>query len=171
MRNMLIAVVLSGTAFAGSAAAQTPPPAAGAPARGMGTVRADANGDGVVTRAEASAQADAQFEAMDANRDGKVTGEEMRAAFQARAAAAGAGGRFGGGRFGRGAGDAPGTDMALTREDMRARALTRFDRNDANHDGKVDQAEMAAARQMRMNRSATRSDGSGAPAPAPAPQQ
>lgn len=145
MRNVLVAAALAASAFAGAAAAQAPQ-SASPPMRGMGIVRADANSDGVVTRAEASAQADAHFDAMDANRDGKVTGDEMRAAFQARAGAAG-GSRGIGGRFGGSVGAA----MEMTRDDMRARALARFDRNDANHDGKVDQAEMAAARQMRMN--------------------
>jgi Ca2+-binding EF-hand superfamily protein len=149
MHKLVAAAALAASAAGAAAVGQTAPPAPAntMPGRGLGMMRADANGDGVVTRAEATAQADAQFDAMDTNRDGKVTGEEMRAAFTARTGGAG-GGRGMGGRFG----NQGGTDMSMTRDDFRARALARFDRNDANHDGKVDAAEMDAARQMRMNR-------------------
>jgi len=156
MRDLVVAAALVASALgAGAASAQTaqsaPAAPSAAPARGgMGWMRADSNGDGVVTRAEATAEADGQFAAMDTNRDGKVTGDEMRAAFAARAGGAGGGRGMGGGRFGGGAGG----DMTMTREDFRARALARFDRSDANHDGKIDQAEIEAMRQMRMTRRA-----------------
>ena len=143
--RFLVNAALAAAAFTGPAVGQTAPaipasPAAPAPATGF--PRADADGDGIVTRAEATAQADVQFNAMDRNRDGKVTGDERRAAFAARAGGRGMGGRFGG----------SGGEISMSRDDFRARALARFDRNDANHDGKVDQAEVAAARQMRMQR-------------------
>jgi hypothetical protein len=142
MRKPVVAAALSLAALgAAPSLAQTTP---ATPSRGLGMTRADVNGDGVVSRAEATAQADMQFDAADADRDGKVTGDEMRAAAAARART---GGRGIGGRFG-----GSGGDVALTRDDYRARALARFDHNDANHDGNVDQAEMAAARQERMER-------------------
>ena len=146
MRNSVLAMVLA--TMAGAAAAQTAPllSASPMPGRGMRMMHADTDGDGFVTRAEAAAQADAQFDGMDANRDGKVTGDEMRAAWQARG---GNGGSHGtGGRAGIGARG----DLTATREDFRARALARFDRADANRDGRVDAAEMDAMRQRRMNR-------------------
>ena len=40
-------------------------------------VKADANGDGVITRAEFDAQSAARFAAMDANKDGKIEKSEM----------------------------------------------------------------------------------------------
>ncbi|OGA74533.1 MAG: hypothetical protein A3G81_25455 [Betaproteobacteria bacterium RIFCSPLOWO2_12_FULL_65_14] len=52
--------------------------------------RADADGDGALSRAEAGQgmpRIARKFDAIDANRDGKVTQDEMRAWFQARRAA------------------------------------------------------------------------------------
>jgi hypothetical protein len=40
-------------------------------------MRADTNGDGVVTRAEVVAEAGARFDRADANRDGKLDREEV----------------------------------------------------------------------------------------------
>jgi hypothetical protein len=46
--------------------------------RGGGMMmRADANGDGLITRDEHLAQAAERFDRMDADRDGRLTGEEM----------------------------------------------------------------------------------------------
>ncbi|MDB5695176.1 MAG: hypothetical protein JWN21_719 [Sphingomonas bacterium] len=46
--------------------------------RGGGMMmRADSNGDGVITRDEHLAQATERFDRMDADRDGKLTGQEM----------------------------------------------------------------------------------------------
>jgi Ca2+-binding EF-hand superfamily protein len=52
--------------------------------QGQARVRADANGDGLLTRAEANAQLRARFTRLDVNRDGFVTREERRAGRQAR---------------------------------------------------------------------------------------
>ena len=49
----------------------------GPPPRGGGMMRADSNGDGVVTRDEAMAQAGQRFDRMDLNHDGKLTRDEM----------------------------------------------------------------------------------------------
>lgn len=133
-------------------AAQRADPAAPLPGGGMrrgGLMRADANGDGVVTREEVIADADRRFTALDTDRDGTVSGDEMQAARSAR-------------RMRRGdvrradpaAGAAPIGDAAkrgdtrapMTREAMRDRALRMFDRADANHDGRVDAQEIQAMR-------------------------
>lgn len=161
MRKTLFALALASITFAGAAFAgqiPPPPPPSGPGMHMGGMMRMDANGDGVITRDEAIAQADAQFDRMDANHDGTVTPEERSAAFEAMRAARGGEsgeGRGMGNRMG-GAGDA-----SMTRDQFRARALARFDRMDANHDGKIDQAEMDAMRQMRMEHR-----GEGAPPPA-----
>ena len=78
MKTALLGLVLA--TIAGGALAQDAPPrpGAGGPqgARGM-MMRADTNGDGVITRGEVIAQATQRFDRMDRNRDGKLTAEEM----------------------------------------------------------------------------------------------
>ncbi|QDH35994.1 EF-hand domain-containing protein [Porphyrobacter sp. YT40] len=54
--------------------------------RGEGRGKIDANGDGVITRAEFGARALARFERADANKDGVVTAEERAAMREARKA-------------------------------------------------------------------------------------
>lgn len=54
-----------------------PPPRGQRPPRPRGMMRADTNGDGVVTRQEAIAQATRKFDKLDRNRDGKLTAAEM----------------------------------------------------------------------------------------------
>ena len=61
--------------FAGPALAQDAPPPG--PRGGGMMMRADTNGDGVVTRDEALAQAGQRFDRMDSNHDGRLTGDEM----------------------------------------------------------------------------------------------
>ena len=81
MRKTILALVLAGTAMPLAAQTPTPtPPPAGGPMMGGMLMRADANGDGVVTRDEATAAADTRFDRLDANHDGTVTADEMRAA-------------------------------------------------------------------------------------------
>jgi len=59
--------------------------------RGMGMLAmADANKDGAVTRAEATAAALAHFDRVDADKDGSISAEERRAAMQAMHARRGA---------------------------------------------------------------------------------
>jgi hypothetical protein len=50
------------------------------PPRGPGgpVMRADSNGDGVITRDEHLAQAAERFDRMDLNRDGKLTADELQ---------------------------------------------------------------------------------------------
>ena len=156
MNRVFLAAALASASFmavalVGPTAAQTAPAA-----------RGDANGDGVLTRDEAMAQADARFDRLDTNKDGKLTPDEMqprRAMGGADAAppppppadgasspppAAGPAGRgFGGRMFARL--DTNG-DGVIDREEYRALAARRFDRMDTNKDGKVDAAERQAAR-------------------------
>lgn len=69
---------------AGLAVAQTPPlaPPPGGPGGygpGRAMMRADANGDGVITRQEAIDEATKRFDRMDANHDGKLDAAELQA--------------------------------------------------------------------------------------------
>ena len=50
----------------------------GPPPGGRAMIRADANGDGVITREEFVAQATQRFDRMDVNHDGKVDQAEMQ---------------------------------------------------------------------------------------------
>jgi hypothetical protein len=172
MKKTLVAALLGATLLGGGAYAATQGTAA--------RVKADGNGDGVVTRAEAMAHAEARFARIDANNDGKLSRDERRAFRPMH-------GR-GHGRFGQ---DAPGAGGG--REGRRAEMLQRFDadkegklsdterqaaraafhqrmldRFDADKDGKLSDAEREAARgQMRGMRGA-RGDGP-TPPPADAP--
>ncbi len=82
MRKVMLAVVLCGAASQAMAQTSPAPPSGGGMRGGM-LMRADANGDGIVSRAEAMAAAAAQFDRVDADRDGNVTRDEMRAAREA----------------------------------------------------------------------------------------
>jgi len=155
MNRVFLAAALASASFmtvalVGPTAAQTAPAA-----------RGDANGDGVLSRDEAMAQADARFDRLDTNKDGKLTPDEMpshRRMGGADAAPpppppadgasppppAGPGVLgFGGRMFARL--DTNG-DGVIDREEYRALAAQRFDRMDTNKDGKVDAAERQAAR-------------------------
>ena len=124
------AAVLGGFASAG-ACAQRPAPAAPAPAP---TMPADRDGDGVTTRDEAAAEADRRFTALDADHDGKLTRDERRTwreQHRPPPRRAGIGAR---------------RDKAQTQAEFRDRALRRFDRVDANHDGRIDAQEREAMR-------------------------
>lgn len=121
--------------------------------------RLDADRDGKLTPADRAAartrMADTMFERLDADRNGAISRDEWTAG-AARLAAAheGAGRR---GRPGmRGAGfiaRADGNDDgAVTLDEMRAQALARFDRADANKDGKISAAEREQARAAMRGR-------------------
>lgn len=75
MRTMILGLALGASALAAAASAQTTPPAP--PVMPAPQMRADANGDGIVTRDEAIAQAAARFDRMDANHDGKLDQAEL----------------------------------------------------------------------------------------------
>ena len=165
MRNVLIAIAMASTAIGGAAFAQTDAPPAGRmpPPRGGGMggmggmMAADTNHDGIITRDEAIAAADRRFDAMDANHDGKITPDEMMAYRDQMMARRGGDNAPpppppGGAKHmpGMGRRADPNGDGVITRDEYRARALQRFDRMDANHDGRIDRTEMANLREMRQ---------------------
>jgi hypothetical protein len=135
---LLGATLLTATAVQAQTDAAPPPGGGmrGGMRGGLMGVQPDANGD--ITRAAAIAAADQRFAAMDANHDGTVTPDEMRA-YRDQRRTENAGRRPEGDRPGR---PAP---QAITADAFRARATAMFDRLDTNHDGKVDAAERAAA--------------------------
>lgn len=98
----------------------------------------DANKDGKVTLEEAKATASAHFAAADANKDGFLDAEEMRAMHKGHTAKGP--GPKGMARF-----DKNG-DGTISRDEAPPRMLQRFDELDANHDGAIDQQELAAMR-------------------------
>ena len=149
-------VLATGTLTTAATAQQTAPsPAPTMPMRGGGMgmggggmaalLRADTNGDGVITREEAIAAADARFAALDTNHDGTLSAEELRAGMPPRPQGA----------------DAPPMPpmQPITREQYHDRALRPFDRIDTNHDGKIDQAELSAYRAMMQERRQERQAG------------
>ena len=130
-----------------------------------GGMRADANGDGNLTRAELDTSIDERFARADANSDGAIDASEMAAMRdERRGHRAERRGRHGGegrrgGRHGRGNHmerlDTNG-DGILTRDEALAPAIARFDRADSNGDGQIDQAEHMAMREQHEARRAER---------------
>jgi hypothetical protein len=114
---------------------------------GMGErmlARVDTNGDGLISRAESRAAAEARFARIDADSDGAIEAGEGRGFRDGR--------RRGGGRFGmRGGRGVQGMrlakmadvnkDGAISRAEYDAAAAQRFARMDANKDGKLDRAD------------------------------
>lgn len=100
---------------------------------------ADANSDGLISRAEAAAlpRLAEHFDAIDANRDGQVSADELRAAHAARR------GGKGGGMFARADAD---KDGRVSQQEFIARATERFQRLDANGDGFLTKDEAASGR-------------------------
>ncbi len=172
MRKTILTLMLAASAITSVASAQTAPTPAPRP-----PMRQDANRDGVATRAAAIAQADARFAQMDTDHDGRVTAGEMRAYRTAMHDRMIASGRDvpvpppGGAKHdGMGRRMDPNGDGSVTREEFEARALKRFDRMDANHDGTIDATERANAAEMRHVDRRERREGVTPPAPtAPAP--
>ena len=157
MRKLTLAASVAALAFSGAAMAQT------APAPGKARVpMAD------MTRAQAQARAEARFARMDANQDGTVdqadrqarrgrafdridtdrNGSISRAEFDAQAAKRGD--RRAGRMDSKRQGQRAMMDAArgpLTRRAFLDRALTMFDKADANRDGTVTVTERKAARE------------------------
>ena len=116
---------------------------------GMGMLRADTNNDGMISKAEAEAQAGARFDAMDVNKDGFLAPEEMT----------GPGARM--------MGRAGGPDGKVSRAEYIARADKRFARLDTNGDGMLSREELKAG--MDRMRGAMGQRGAVDPADAVAP--
>ena len=148
-------VATAGAALAQSAPqATTPKP----PAH-----RFDANGDGVIERAEAAAfpHLASRFDTLDANKDGKLERAEMpRPPHRGRD-----GGRRGpGGHGGEGhglAGADKDNDGRVSRAEATAAAAERFERMDVNKDGFVDRADREQASQQRREARFKAIDGNG----------
>ena len=178
MRKTVLTLMLAASAITSVASAQTAPAPASAPATPRPPMRQDANRDGVITRTEAIAQADARFAQMDIDHDGRISAGEMRAYRTAMHDRMVASGRDvpvpppGGSKHdGMGRRMDPNGDGSVTREEFEARALKRFDRMDANRDGTIDATERANAAEMRHIDRRERREGGTPPAPAPAPAQ
>lgn len=141
MRKMLFAAagfaVLTGAA--GFAFAQNAPPERHGP---HGIFQSDTNSDGVLTRQEFDAGRAADFARLDADRNGQLTREEMRAGRGERGEHRR--GRHGGHR-GEGmhhlANADANNDGNITREEFLARPNEMFQRLDANNDGVISTAE------------------------------
>lgn len=141
---LLVAVGVAALAASacGFAQAQNGPSDGGGGRQGM-LFQADANNDGVLTRAEFDAGRAAQFARLDADNNGQVTREEMRAGRGERGEGGRRGGRGhrGGGPGGGLAGADANNDGNITRDEFLARPLEMFNRLDANHDGVIQASE------------------------------
>ncbi|MBX3594194.1 hypothetical protein [Sphingomonas sp.] len=103
------------------------------------------------TKAEAIARADARFDRLDTNKDGQLSAEERKAGMEAarKAMAARRGGELGDfvPRGGGGMGERmmarvdTNGDGLISREENRAAAIARFERMDADKDGKIEAGE------------------------------
>jgi len=201
MNKLIIGAALAGTLACGIAlAAQS----SGPPARPDDSKRVagwlahhgDKNGDGAVSRDEFLAQAAARFAEMDANKDGKISADEAKAAIRShRGKFTGEhGGRHRRGEYGEGAMPPPGgpggpasilerldvnKDGKISRAEFNAPNDRRFDLLDTNKDGVIDQSELAAARErmrthmeeMRKQWRSRAGGGGGGVLPPPPPPQ
>lgn len=106
----------------------------------------DANGDGQITRDEVKAAKAEKFKEIDANGDGQITAEEMRAHREQKMQD----------RFLKRY-DANG-DGRVTEDEFAGDDSRMFDRLDKNGDGVISQDEMKAARGMHKHRRGHRGD-------------
>ncbi|MCD2323802.1 hypothetical protein LQ953_07210 [Sphingomonas sp. IC-56] len=126
MKKTILATLLGATLLGGTAYASVQQ----APSRGNPMMRADMNGDGILTRQEVLAAADARFAKLDADKNGQISREEYRAGKPHRAGMRKPGG----------------TDDGK-RAAFQQKMLERFD---TNKDGTLSDAERQAARQQRQ---------------------
>ncbi|BBC71891.1 conserved hypothetical protein [Altererythrobacter sp. B11] len=124
---LLLAVVAAGAASPALAQMQFEP--------GEMLARADADGDGRITRAENRAAREQTFARIDRNGDGMITSQDLP-------------GRRSGERLQKliASLDADGDGRASRKEFVEGRTVA-FDRADANHDGAVDRDELASFRE------------------------
>lgn len=120
MKTTLRLLVLATTAVSGLALAQSAPPP------GSPMMRADANGDGVISREEAAKypRLAARFDQLDRNKDGKLSADELPAW--------------------RGRGEDGGRGMDPQRKETMERMRAEcFDKADTNKDGQLSRDEFA----------------------------
>lgn len=145
----------------------------GGQAGGRMLARIDTNGDGVISREENRAGAEAAFARMDTNGNGTIDADERRGP-QARAGQREQGkkmGRHGGGGARQGGiaammGDSN-RDGTITRAEYDSQSAERFAMLDTNKDGQIDPAEIKA----RRDRMAARMPHRGNTPPSPAAPQ
>jgi len=126
--------------------AQTTQPAApAAPAGESHFARRDTNGDGFIGKDEARGHVAEHFDAIDTDHDGRLSRNELKAAWTAHRG-------MKGDKAGKGAGKAGHLAMLDTDRDGKvswaefsAGIKAHFDRLDANHDGYLDAAELRMA--------------------------
>lgn len=123
--------------------------AAGALAQGPGgggglgrLMAADANRDGAITKAEARAAREAAFARGDANGDGFIGADERQ----------GRGDKAGKGDRGRGGGGDTNGDGKVSKAEFMAAPYRGFDRFDANKNDTLEASELAAARELFLQR-------------------
>lgn len=179
MRKLTLALSTAALAISGAAMAQAAPAQTRAPRPDMTRAQAqakaeaafaelDANRDGRLDQADRAARKAGMFDRIDTDRNGSISRAEFDAMHAKRGGMhEGAGHRMAGqhgkmsgrmkGKMEGKMGDMMGADAEpITRQAFVDRALSRFDRADANRDGTVTQAERKAARDtMRQQRHAT----------------
>lgn len=145
LKSSVVAAVAVAVFGVSAAVAQATPQPGQQERRGqMGQLmQADANGDGRVTKDEIRARRSQAFDRRDANKDGFVSADE---APQREARRTGGGDNAGFMRA-----DADG-DGKVSRAEFVDRDFGGFDRIDANKDGAVDRSEIAAAREQRRTK-------------------
>ena len=112
--------------------------------RGM---RADSNGDGVISRAELTKSLEARFTKMDKDGNGKLSQEEAQAMKGKRGGKGmrGKGHKRGGNGMAMMRDADTNGDQKISKAEFTTAALTRFDKADANSDGKLTKEERQAA--------------------------
>jgi len=147
MKVMMFAVALGATVLGSQAAAQAVQPASpaapatpAAPAAPAAEAPTHGRMQADRTRADAQQMADSMFQRFDANHDGLLTRDEAEQALAQAAAARGDSGD-GGARAQRMLDRMLGGAVSVTLAQFEGQALSRFDREDLNHDGVVTSAE------------------------------
>jgi Ca2+-binding EF-hand superfamily protein len=135
MKRIAFLAIIAALATAGIAAGQKPHQGRG-PGAAYLFEKLDANGDGAITLEEMRAHAQERRKAADLNGDGQVSPEEIELLHQERAAE----------RFARI--DANG-DGVLSRDEVPDRYGHRFEKLDTNGDGVVSQSEMQSGKAGR----------------------
>ena len=144
-----LAIILAGIAMAAVAAPSFAAEQERGPGPGMERLKAaDKNGDGLISRAEAAVlpRIAAQFDALDTNKDGQLSPEELRAHHQAMRAQHEAKRAE---RWKKVDTDGDGRISKAEAQANAPRMFEHFDQIDTNKDGFISQEEMKAAHAKR----------------------